>query len=169
MDYEYIHDIGPDNVTHAGARRAPKVKAGTYQISVSFPARDLHHHTDSEGCCPPGESIPLECVYAKTSERCIQLDFLGPRGQVRRCVHVEVPDFLEMPETLMRELEHLERSFAESVGCEFSQAMKGIHPGLKPHLEEMIRDEADPARPDPSPVTGMPRDEAIAALKAGRA
>jgi len=162
MQYKHIHHC--DTCMKSSGRVKPT--PGEYKINVSFPCKTLHDHTDDHGCCKPGHQIPLEVKYAKTSERCMQLDFVGPKGQIRSSIHIEIPDYIAYPSEMQDELHHFEEEFARKVGLPCRHQLDDLHGKVVYDLARNMMDEDDPNRPDPSPIAGMDRDEAIAQIRA---
>lgn len=141
-----------------------KPRPDQYTVIASFPERNLHDHTDSRGRCPEGKEIPMECCFAKTSERVVQLDFVGPLGKFIRSIHLEIQDFVDMNEECAGELRLAEIQFSIDCGVSFLNLIPTIHGHLAPSLRKDLEDDFEP-----SPIAGTPRDQAISEVRAAKA
>lgn len=129
MSYNIIHPI----TTPMKAAQKRKPTPGRYTLVASFPPVGLHDHD--------GDGVPDELFFAPTSGRCVQLDFVGPRGVIVHSLHVDIPTFIKWDKATKDEIMRFEIEFTIAVGLPYQNLAQQYWEVLKPNLEDDIINE----------------------------
>jgi len=129
MSYKHLHEC--DTPMRAATRRKPT--PGNYTVVVSCPPRTLHDH---------GDEVPESVKMAPTSERVIQIDFVGPKGYTRRSYHLEISEFVDNDVSM--DLIRAEAEFSLSQGLDNCRYLDTIREAMLPGLISNLQDPRVP-------------------------